>query len=98
MKIIDIEILENFLDKNERKFVNPKKYQFLVALEKLIQAYKQDEKVIKEAREFIENKMEYLKKCRTFKVVFYDEENIKHEWNEHLLYKENKLLNILKGN
>ena len=55
MEIIDIEILENFLDKNERKFVNPKKYQFLVALEKLIQAYKQDVKVINEMAEAIYN-------------------------------------------
>lgn len=74
------------------------KAELELSIENLLQAYKQDEKVIKEAREFIENKMEYLKKCRTFKVVFYDEENMKHEWNEHLLYKENELLKILKGN
>lgn len=49
----DIEILESFLDKNVRKFVSPKKYQFLVALEKLLQAYKQDEKVINEMATYI---------------------------------------------
>ena len=56
---------------------------------------KQKEDIIEEAKTFIENKIEYLKKCKYFKVVFYDEDNMKHEWNEQLLYKENELLKIL---
>lgn len=48
------------------------------------------------AIEYIENKIEYLKKCKNFKIVFYDEDNIEHIWNEQILYKENELLNILK--
>ncbi len=68
------------------------------AIENILNGLEQDERVINKAIEFIENKIEYLKKCRTFKVVFYDEEYTKHEWDEALLYKENELLNILKGN
>lgn len=49
----DIEILESFLDKNVRKFVSPKKYKFLVALENLLQAYKKDEKIIDEMAKVI---------------------------------------------
>ena len=44
----DLKILDKYLEKYEREYVSEEKHELLQAIENLLQAYKQDEKIIKE--------------------------------------------------
>ena len=49
----DLKILDKYLEKYEREYVSKEKHELLQAIENLLQAYKQDEKVIEEMAIYI---------------------------------------------
>lgn len=61
----DLKILDKYLEKYEREYVSKEKHELLQAIENLLQAYKQDEKVIHEMVKCIFKNVDINVICRT---------------------------------